>query len=370
MNFMKRFVSGLGAQTAPFGFGVDDPNASYNAGLAYIGDIGANLMANNQGGVDPWANLGASIQQAKESATTRSKQQFAAQQMMQEAEENRRKREEEAAARRQRDDWIASLPPEQQALARIAPDRVAGALVQQQFPSASDNTLRSFAPIPIDMGGGQVGYVIPREDGSVRPLELGEGSQFISPYDKAYQQRLGTEEGKAVGEARGDLPGAMKQAEMTKMKIDNLAADPNLESAMGWTSYLPDAVVPNGVITVRGKIDELMGGAFLEARQLLKGGGQITDYEGQRAEKAYTRMERAIRSSNVQDFKDALADFRQAVDDGVSKLRATANVPIPATAGGVGDDPLLAAREAIRQGADPEAVRQRLRDNGIDPAGL
>jgi NAD(P)H-hydrate repair Nnr-like enzyme with NAD(P)H-hydrate epimerase domain len=38
--------------------------------------------------------------------------------------------------------------------------------------------------------------------------------------------------------------------------------------------------------------------------------------------------------------------------------------------GGNGSDPLEAARDAISRGADPEAVRQRLIDNGIDPAGL
>lgn len=366
MNFMKRFVSGLGAQAAPFGFGVNDPDSQYRAGLSYIGDIGANMLANNQGGVDPFSNFGMSAQQAKEGALVRNRQAMAAQQMMQEAEENRLKREQEAQKKQEMETWINSLPPEQQGLARLFPEKIGGALVSEQFPDQGSG-VKSYAPIPVDMGNGQVGYVIPREDGSVRPLELSDGAQFISPYDNAYQKRLGTEEGKAVGEARGDLPGAIKQAEMTKMKIDNLVADPNLESAIGWTSYLPDAVVPNGVINVRARIDELMGSAFLEARQLLKGGGQITDFEGQRAEKAYTRMERAIRSSNVQDFKDALADFRQAVEDGVSKLQQTARVPETPQAA---PDPLQAARDAIARGADPAAVRQRLLDNGIDPSGL
>lgn len=40
------------------------------------------------------------------------------------------------------------------------------------------------------------------------------------------------------------------------------------------------------------------------------------------------------------------------------------------TASAPSGDPLQEAREAIANGADPEAVRQRLIDNGIDPGGL
>lgn len=109
MNMLKRFVTGLGNQTAPFGFSPEDPNAGYKAGLGYIGDIGANLLANNQGGVDPFANLGASLQQAKAGATDRNRQDFAARQMMEQAAENKRKREEEAAAREQRNQWLRSI---------------------------------------------------------------------------------------------------------------------------------------------------------------------------------------------------------------------------------------------------------------------
>lgn len=109
MNILKRFVSGLGQQTAPFGFAPNDPEASYKAGLGYIGDVGANLMANNQGGVDPFANLGASLQQAKAQGVDRNKEQYSARLMMEQAEENRRKRDEEAAAKEQRNQWLMSI---------------------------------------------------------------------------------------------------------------------------------------------------------------------------------------------------------------------------------------------------------------------
>lgn len=112
MNMLKRFVSGLGQQTAPFGFSLDDPEAGYKAGLGYIGDIGANLLANNQGGVDPFVNLGASLQQAKAGAVDRNRQEFDVRQLMEQAAENKRKRDEEAAAREQRNQWLKSISDE------------------------------------------------------------------------------------------------------------------------------------------------------------------------------------------------------------------------------------------------------------------
>jgi hypothetical protein len=51
------------------------------------------------------------------------------------------------------------------------------------------------------------------------------------------------------------------------------------------------------------------------------------------------------------------------------RINSIAGNPQPEASDG-GDDPLSAARDAISRGADPEAVRQRLMDNGIDPSGL
>jgi hypothetical protein len=140
MNLIKKFVTGLGNQTAPFGFAPEDPEAGYKAGLGYIGDIGANLMANNQGGVDPFANLGASLQQAKSQGTDRNRQDFAARQMMEKAAENKRQREAEAARQQQMEQAISQLPPDQQALARLMPDKFFGNQVDSMFGSADGPT--------------------------------------------------------------------------------------------------------------------------------------------------------------------------------------------------------------------------------------
>jgi hypothetical protein len=62
----------------------------------------------------------------------------------------------------------------------------------------------------------------------------------------------------------------------------------------------------------------------MQARQMLKGGGQITDFEGARAEAAYSAMEAAANTGDLETFTRAAADFQQAVHDGLAKLREAA----------------------------------------------
>jgi hypothetical protein len=64
-------------------------------------------------------------------------------------------------------------------------------------------------------------------------------------------------------------------------------------------------------------MDQISGGAFLQARQLLKGGGAITDFESQKAEKAFLRMNEAM---NIEDYTKAMNDFLDAVRVGLPKL--------------------------------------------------
>jgi hypothetical protein len=360
MNMLKKFVSGLGQQTAPFGFAPEDPNASYKAGLSYIGDIGANLMANNQGGVDPFANLGASMQQAKQSGTQRNKEQYTAQRLMEEAALKRQEREKAAAEEAQREEFLKSLPPDVQMKARSVPGfleayveatdpnlqkpeqpklyTVDGALVDANgnvvyqgegggAGGGSSELGLNLVPLQ-DADGNFAGWGQPSKGGGIYPAQVqGEGGvRPMSPYDRKFAESAGGKEGGIVGGARGELPGSIVQAETTKLKIERLLKDPDLKKAIGYTSWLPDALAPNEVIKIRGYVGELMGSAFLEARTMLKGSGPITDFESGRAEKAYARMETAIKANDPVVFEEALTDFNQAVDDGIRKLKATARV--------------------------------------------
>lgn len=88
------------------------------------------------------------------------------------------------------------------------------------------------------------------------------------------------------------------------------------------------------------RIGNLQNKTWLAARQMLKGGGAITDYESRKAEGAMARLERA---KSTEEMRAALVDLRDAISDGERKLREAglwdANAPqagAPPVAGGGG----------------------------------
>jgi hypothetical protein len=179
MNILKKFVTGLGNQTAPFGFAPEDPEAGYKAGLGYIGDIGANLLANNQGGVDPFANLGTSMLQAKDSSTRRNKEQYTAQRLMEEAQLKRQEREAEAARKQQMEDAISQLPPDQQALARLMPDKFFGNQVDSMFgsPDMTDDMKEYNWAVQNGYGGSPIDFLNMKKAGATTNITV-EGNKY------------------------------------------------------------------------------------------------------------------------------------------------------------------------------------------------
>ena len=67
----------------------------------------------------------------------------------------------------------------------------------------------------------------------------------------------------------------------------------------------------------KARLEQLLGGAFLEAYKTLKGGGQITEVEGKKATAAITRMNL---SQSEKEFVAAAQEFKSAVESGMRKL--------------------------------------------------
>src|SRR6185295_14749843 len=130
------------------------------------------------------------------------------------------------------------------------------------------------------------------------------------PIDNAVKAAA-TNEGEITGKSAGSMPGMIVTAKQTIAEIDNLLADPNLSSVTGIESYLPEkalAYETGGKSTgIKRKIAQLQGAAFLSAFEMLRGGGQITEVEGQKATESQARMDAA---QTDEDFVAALKDFR------------------------------------------------------------
>lgn len=105
--------------------------------------------------------------------------------------------------------------------------------------------------------------------------------------------------------------------------IDSLMGDEGLKNIVGIEGIFTEALNKFNLGALRGdaararsKLNKIKGGAFVEAFKSLKGGGQITELEGKKAEQAQSRLETAL---NYPDFLDALEEFRFYVDIGIRR---------------------------------------------------
>lgn len=155
-------------------------------------------------------------------------------------------------------------------------------------------------------------------DGRFVPSKLPDGVRPLSPEELNAQKAKGTALGKDNAAGAASLETSRATAQQVAAQVDALKNDPALENVLGpIDSRTP--IFRESSARAQAKIDQLQGGAFLQARQVLKGGGQITDYEGRKAEQAYIRMNQA---QSPEDFKAALDEFNDAVQSGVARLEA------------------------------------------------
>lgn len=157
------------------------------------------------------------------------------------------------------------------------------------------------------------------KDGTAVATKLPEG---VTPdLAMAAQERArGAEVGKQTGAAQMDLGGAIAKAEAALGLIDQIANDPALPSITGMIQgRLPPLTQAGTDLEV--KIQQLQGKVFLEAFESLKGGGQITEVEGQKAEAAMARLRRA---QSPEAYKAALNELADVVRIGVGRARTRA----------------------------------------------
>lgn len=129
--------------------------------------------------------------------------------------------------------------------------------------------------------------------------------------------------GEATGKAKVDLPGVEANADYIKQTIQGLIDAPGREAATGTSGFFNPLLAYDGSerkdFLVRR--DQLKGQAFLNAYDSLKGGGQITEVEGAKAEAAKARLDTAQSDA---EFLAALKEFQEQVDKLVDIARKKA----------------------------------------------
>lgn len=148
--------------------------------------------------------------------------------------------------------------------------------------------------------------------------------------DPEYQARKaeliaqGRERGQIQAKAKADLPNAIMQGEQTIQLVDDLLQHPGFSVSVGKSaplgslqSYIPGTQAASFDIALK----QLKGKQFLEAFESLKGGGQITQIEGEKATQAMSRMEKA---NTETEFIKASREFQDIIRRGVNRAKMRA----------------------------------------------
>lgn len=135
-----------------------------------------------------------------------------------------------------------------------------------------------------------------------------EGFEFQSPDGTVI--RMGDA---ASGEEGGRIDPS--SPDMMVASIDGILNDPALDSATGILSFT-QAIPGSPMYRVGTRIKQLDGQAFLQAFEGLKGGGQITEIEGQKATQALGRLDSA---QSPADYRAALTEMRSILSSGMSR---------------------------------------------------
>ena len=156
----------------------------------------------------------------------------------------------------------------------------------------------------------------------------------------------GTEIGKAKTQAAIALPGAIATGEEAIRKIDALVGALPVKNDEGkivqagtkphvgfgqsvgfgipGLKYIPGTSAAD----FNARLNEVQGGAFLQAFNTLKGGGSITETEGTKATQAINRMSTA---QSEKEFNTAAREYQDVIRTGIARAKAKA-----ANAGGGG----------------------------------
>lgn len=169
--------------------------------------------------------------------------------------------------------------------------------------------IKGGAGLNVVYGTDAAGNVVPMQatdQGELVRSQVPAGVNVMGPGEKAQE----TEAGKARGKAEAGLDLAVAAGDRIIQGIDDLLADPGLSRVTGPVqSWLPN--VTGDANRAQSRLDQIQGGTFLQAYNDLRGGGQITEKEGEKATAAYNRL--AGTGMNDADYRQALADFRREI---------------------------------------------------------
>lgn len=157
----------------------------------------------------------------------------------------------------------------------------------------------------------------------------------MAPYVSAELARINPMRERAA-QAQGEIASSSRMVD----QIDALLYDPALGNALGIEGIFRRPAAELGLDSetarVKARIDQIKGGVFLQAFETLKGGGPITDLEGEKAEQAMARLGT---SQSLEDFQEALNELRFYIDQKRRRMMGEQIPPDTFYGGGKQDKP-------------------------------
>jgi len=170
----------------------------------------------------------------------------------------------------------------------------------------------------------------------VKPIEVNTGThiELRHPNTGAVIQRIpidiaGKKKQEITAEtqakAEGNLPKAEAQATSALDLIQQIRNHPGKAGAVGWQGDLP-TWPGSKQRDFEVLLKQAQGQTFLQAIESLRGSGQITEIEGQKAQEAIARLQRA---QSAPAFNKALDDFEATIKKAIQVQRTSAGVQPP-----------------------------------------
>lgn len=127
--------------------------------------------------------------------------------------------------------------------------------------------------------------------------------------------------GKTISEAKASLPKVESAAKSVNGYVDSVLNHEGRPWSTGLLSLAP-TIRGTRQSDFRNKMDQIGGQAFLQAFETLRGGGQITQIEGEKATAAINRMKA---STSDEEFNAAAKDFKAVVESSLKNARDLAS---------------------------------------------
>lgn len=168
--------------------------------------------------------------------------------------------------------------------------------------------------------------------GSIEATKRGMGRMAESNVDLAMKPQIQAAEEKAKLKSKTqterELAFPQQQAKSEEMLslLESIRNDPGLSAVVGAPNPLKGGfgafnIPGTSAANFQAKLDQLGGKQFLEAFESLKGGGQITEVEGQKATNAIARMQK---TQSEEAFLQSLDELKSVVMNAAERNRMQA----------------------------------------------